>query len=82
MSKLEKKDDKIKDAMNTMNDGEAAYGLSKWVGAIFYYMINLGKKSFEDIDTKENGLRNVVTGWLLQMMFVGLGIYLVIKIAG
>ena len=44
--KNSKKNSKISDAFDTMNEAEAAYGTRVWFGAIFIYLIKFGKVPF------------------------------------
>jgi len=76
-----KKEDKvIKDALDTMNMAEASYGLRVWIGAIFFFLINMGKVPFKELYVKKYERRNVLVGYFLVLILVGLGIYLTIKI--
>ena len=49
----DKKEDKaISDALNTINEAQAAYGFRVWLGAIFFYLIKRGKVPFEELHGK------------------------------
>ena len=77
----DKKEDKaISDALNTMNEAEASYGLRVWFGAIFFYLVKRGKVPFEELHNKKHERRNVITGYFLVLFLVALGIYLTWKI--
>jgi hypothetical protein len=71
----------IIDAMNTANEAEADYHLSEWIGAIFFYLIRLGKTKFEEVYSKKNRFRNVWTGWGIRIVFIILIILIVWKIS-
>lgn len=78
--KKEKFDPVRQHAMNTHNMAEADFWFSAWIGAIFYYCINLGQKSFKELNDEKFIKRNVVTGWLLNMFIIFGGLYLVYKV--
>jgi len=71
-----------KDAMDTHNLGEAEFYFSERVGAVFYYSINLGKKSFKELSEKKYIKRNVFVGWILKMVIIFAGLYPVWFIIG
>jgi len=76
-----KKVDKAKtDALSTLNDAEAAYGFRVWVGAIFFFLLNIGKVPFGKLEDKKYERRNVITGYFLVLILFCLGIYLTWKI--
>ena len=55
------------DALDTLSEAEAAYGLSQWFGAIFFYFAAFGRRPFDTFYTKKYETRNVIVGWLLQV---------------
>lgn len=71
-----KKDKAIENAMKTHNEAEAAFWLSEWFGAIFYYYLNRRKIPFEELSDRKYLKRNVWTGWVIKIVLlaVGLGI--------
>ena len=78
-----RKQDKIlKEALETMNEAEASYGVRIWIGAIFFYLLKRGKVPFEKFQDKKYEKRNVVTGYFLVLIIVGLGILLTWKLIG
>ena len=75
-----KENDALKDAMNTHNLSEAEFWLSEWFGAGFYYLINYGKISFNDLSKAKYRKRTVLTGWFVRMILVFGGLWLVWKL--
>lgn len=57
-------------APDITNNVEALYGITNWFGAIFYYLVGLGKQPFSEVYQKKYRTRNTVTGWLLQLLAV------------
>jgi hypothetical protein len=74
--KNSKRNSKISDALNTMNEAEAAYVTRVWFGAIFIYLIKFGKVPFSVVYSKKNQRRNVIIGYLLVIILIPLGILL------
>ena len=74
--KNSKKNSKISDAFDTMNEAEAAYGSRVWFGAIFIYLIKFGKVPFSVVYSQKNQRRNVIIGYLLVIILIILGILL------
>lgn len=66
----EEKNHPIKEAFETQNQGEAAYGLSEWFGAIFHFLLKRGKIPFAELADKKLESKNVRTGYLLIVAFV------------
>ncbi|MEP2990931.1 MAG: hypothetical protein ABJN61_11650 [Flavobacteriaceae bacterium] len=64
------------DAFNTISEGEADYNHSKWFGAIFYYLINLGRKPYKYFTNSKFSKRNLWTGYFLKLLLLVLLIYL------
>ena len=60
--KEEKFDPVRKDAMDTHNLAEAEFWFSEWSGAIFYFLISFGRKSFKEVSDRKHLNRNVWTG--------------------
>lgn len=73
-------DDSIKRAFETKNEAETSYGLSIWFGAIFFYLVNLGKRPFADFHTEKQEYRNAITGYLLTIFVVGTVMYVLYRL--
>lgn len=71
--KIPQKDEKLKEAMETMNEGEAAYSFSEWFGAVYFYLTKQGKVPFEDLLHQTQRKKNVTAGYLLTLIFVLVG---------
>ena len=80
MMKKEKLDPVRKDAMDTHNIGEASFWFSAWIGALFYYGINRRQKSLKELSDEKFIKKNVITGWLINMVVIFGGLFLVLKI--
>lgn len=62
-----------------MSIAEADYQLSKWIGAVFYHLIGLGKVPFEAVNDAKFEKRNVWTGYFLKIILVASTILLIIN---
>ncbi len=69
-------DKQIKEALETLSEAEAAHGLNVWLGAIIFYLINLGKVPFDQLYTKNYATRNVIVGYFLSLIIAGLFLYI------
>ena len=78
--KKEKSDPIRVDAMNTHNMAEADFWFSAWIGAIFFYCTNFGQKPFKELSDERFIKRNVIFGWLISMVFIFGGLYLIYQI--
>lgn len=76
-----KNNENVKDAFNTMNEAEAIKGLNEWFGVIFYYLLRLGRVSFEEHYSKKYKSRNIWTGYFLTLVFLAIGIYIILHYA-
>lgn len=63
----------------TISEGEADYDHSKWVGSIFFYLINLGRSPFHHFTQRKYGLRNLWTGYFLKLTIIALGLILILS---
>lgn len=71
-------DEKVKDAMNTMNEAEAQHALYEWFGALFFYCIKLGKTPFEKIYIEKYSNRNAWTAWALFICLIALFVWMMV----
>ncbi len=55
-----------------------AYQFSKMLGAIFYYLISGLKNNFDFYNSEKFNTRNIWTGYVIQLTFMAIGIYLII----
>jgi len=60
----------VKEAFETMNEAEAEYHLSVWLGAVFIYFIFLGRKPFKALYVKKYHTRNLIVGYCLRLALV------------
>ena len=70
-----KNTDRMNGAFNTLSDAEAAYGLSKWFGAIIFYFLNLGRVPFDILHSKKYDVRNVLVGYSLNLLLAAAILY-------
>ncbi len=75
--KKEKPDPIRKDLMDIPNTAEMDFWFSAWIGAIFFYCINFGQKPFKELNDERFIKRNAIIGWLINMIFIFGGPYLV-----
>ncbi|MEL6675469.1 MAG: hypothetical protein AAFR61_24895 [Bacteroidota bacterium] len=52
-----------------MTEAAINYHLTEWFGAIFFYLLNAGRKSFHHCYSKSHRGRNLVVGYLLGLLF-------------
>lgn len=50
---------------------------SKWFGALFFYVLNLGKVPLKQLWTKKYSMRNLWVGYLMKLSFLALILFLV-----
>lgn len=62
--------------MDTLNEAEAAFFFSVWIGAAFYFACTLGKKPFEEIYSKKYFRRNLWTGYGFTLLLAAALLYL------
>ncbi len=65
-----KPDERLKDAMNTDNLGEADFEFSFWFGAVILFVFHLGRRPFEDFYDRKYLVRNTLLGWGARMLFI------------
>lgn len=53
--------------LDVANEAEATYYFSEWLGALFYSILDKKTHPFEEYIRKEYTIRNVMTGWSLQL---------------
>ncbi len=75
-----KMDPILKEAFNTPNEAEADYATSKWMGAVFYYLLNAGKKPFEHFYQKQFHTRNLWTGYVFKLVVMALALFAFYKL--
>lgn len=63
-----KNDNEKEDQLNKSFDAisEAEFELTKWFGAIFFYLHYFKKKSFEELSSEKYSNRNVIVGYLFN----------------
>ncbi|MCG8326297.1 MAG: hypothetical protein MI974_01370 [Chitinophagales bacterium] len=61
---------------NILHEGEAAFYLSVWLGAVFIYIIHLGSRPFDFFYQDKFKYRNAFIGWTLQLLIV-VGLFLI-----
>ncbi|NND52128.1 MAG: hypothetical protein HKN54_06965 [Flavobacteriaceae bacterium] len=61
---------------DSMSEGEADYDHSKWLGSVFYYLINFGRTPYKHFTLKKYSRRNLWTGYFLKLGIIALLIYL------
>lgn len=66
--------------MVNTSEGEADYDFSKWVGTLFFYLINGGAKSFDYYTQKKFGRRNLWTGYFIKLGVFALIFYILIRL--
>ena len=73
---MENQKDRMNGAFQTASEAEAHYGLSVWLGAIVFYFLSLGKRSFDELYIKKYRLRNMLVGYGLHLA-LAVGIILI-----
>jgi len=77
---MQKKADQNNDEpQKTMKKMEAEFGLSNWLGAIFYYLVYFGHKPFEELSTKKYLDRNNLSALIIRMVFIVGVIWLAVR---
>ncbi len=52
---------------------------SQWFGALFFYLINLGKIPLKELWTRKYSRRNLWVGYLIKLLFLALLVFLAWK---
>lgn len=55
----------------------AEYSSSVWLGALVFFIINLGKTSFKELWVKKYSRRNLIVGYLFKLLLLFVFIYLI-----
>lgn len=61
-----------------MPSHEGQVALTKWIGVLFYWLIFLGRYKFEHLNSTKFRRRNLITGYILTLLFAGLIILIMI----
>ena len=61
-----------------MSESHSELHSSEWFGAIFYYLIALGKPKFNTVYSAKFRTRNIWTGYLLKLIFLTAIIWVVV----
>ncbi len=70
--------EKEKPSGDWMSESDSSLHSSEWFGAIFYYLIALGKPKFNVVYSAKFRRRNIWTGYLLKLIFLTAIIWLAI----
>ena len=68
--------DRMNGAFETGSEAETAYGVTQWIGAILFYLLNLGKRPFNEFWIKKNATKNLIVGYIFNLLVIGGFIYL------
>ena len=64
--------------LDVSNEAEATFYFSEWLGAMFYYFLGKRSQPFDMFIRNDYTIRNVITGWLLQL---GIILFLIILLS-
>lgn len=78
--KIENKEQVRKNTMDTANMAEMEFWFSSVIGATFFYCINFGQKPFKELNDEQFIKRNAMVGWIVQMVVIFGGLYLLFMV--
>lgn len=67
-------------AFETYTEAEAHYEVTKWIGAIIFYLLAFGKQPFETFHQEKYKLRNTLVGYVLQLCLLALLLYITLAL--
>lgn len=68
--------EKEKPSGDWMSESDSSLHSSEWFGAIFYYLLALGKPKFNTVYSAKHRRRNIWTGYFLKLLMLGAIIWL------
>lgn len=63
-----------------MTKADTSMYVSEWIGALFFYLIRLGNKKMKLVNSSKNRKRNVIVGFILQLLIIPILFILVLYI--
>ncbi len=72
-------ENQMKNAFETINETEATFYFNEWIGAIFYYLLNLTRKLFAQLIKLKHRTRNVLTDYVISLLVEVIFMYVVFR---